>query len=170
MTQTYNFRDGLMVTEGVSGTWFYHISEKAKPLTSLCGRPTMVTGVPLAYWKQTPADYHVPEKWCAECERLGTAEATVQIQKGTRIHAEWSHSRMVGLAGVQMKLGATKVALTGVVRHIRGDHPTNPTAIRFFVDPDHDDGSFEKLKVELCPSCGHPHIVVRPEWVLQVLP
>lgn len=169
MTQTYKFRDGLMVTEGVSGTWYYHVSEKAKPLTSLCGRPTMVTGVPLTYWKQTPANFHIPERWCAECERLGTAEVTM-IRKGTRIHAEWMHTRMVGLAGMQLKLGLTKVVLTGVVQHIRVDHPTAPTVMRYFIDADPDDGSYKKLNVELDCSCGHPHIEVRPEWVLKVLP
>lgn len=58
------------------------------------------------------------------------------IVKGTRIRAEWFQASTVCLAGVQPKMGATACSVTGTVKHIRGDHPTNPTVIRLLVQPD----------------------------------
>jgi hypothetical protein len=51
------------------------------------------------------------------------------LQKGDRVTAEWLETEPVALAGVQMKLGGTTKTVTGVVTHIRGDHPTEPTSI-----------------------------------------
>jgi hypothetical protein len=35
-----------------------------------------------------------------------------------------------------MKAGATHYQVSGVIRHIRGDDPVNPTQFYLFVDPD----------------------------------
>lgn len=55
------------------------------------------------------------------------------IQRGDYIEAEWFDAKIVGLAGVQMKLGATQHVAKGIVVSVRGDHPTNPTEVRLFV-------------------------------------
>ena len=59
---------------------------------------------------------------------------------------------MTALAGVQPKLGATKIEFDGVVRHIYGNAPTfeESTSVQIFVQPDDPKG----LPVTLCPKCG----------------
>jgi hypothetical protein len=58
-----------IITEGVAGYWFYHISEKNKFTKSLCGKDTMRTSIPLEQWN-IKGDGHIPEKYCKECERI----------------------------------------------------------------------------------------------------
>ena len=58
----------LHITEGVSGTWFYHLSEAGVNGRSLCGAMTMNTSIPLASWG---AKGHLEERYCAKCERAG---------------------------------------------------------------------------------------------------
>lgn len=60
--------DGLHVTEGVSGTWFYHLSMAGTNSKGLCGARTMNTGVPLSAWGSRG---HLKERYCAECEASG---------------------------------------------------------------------------------------------------
>jgi hypothetical protein len=50
------------------------------------------------------------------------------ITKGTRIAASWyqANDPLSCLAGMQMKVGAKARSVTGVVRHVRGDHPARP--------------------------------------------
>ena len=45
------------------------------------------------------------------------------------------------LAGVADKVTATSTTVSGVVTHVRGDHPTNPTSVGVWIQPD--DGSAE---------------------------
>lgn len=58
----------LCVVEGVEGVWSYHLAP-AGTLTPLCTRvrPVMATGIPLNGWGHRAS--HLPEKYCAECER-----------------------------------------------------------------------------------------------------
>lgn len=58
------------------------------------------------------------------------------IKKGDRVRAEWLTANGASLAGMQPKFGATATVVEGVVTHIRGDHPTEPTTIRIWVQPD----------------------------------
>ena len=91
----------------------------------------------------------------------------VNVTKGSRIRAEWFKAKMdppACLAGMQLKFGATRFEVVGVVKHVRGDHPTNPTVIRFYVDPDHTwDGP--TVTPEGC-TCGHPHVEINPAHVV----
>ena len=53
----------------------------------------------------------------------------MRLVKGDKVKAEWLETKPVSLAGVQMKLSGTYKTVSGVVTHIRGDHPINPTSI-----------------------------------------
>jgi hypothetical protein len=57
----------LIVTEGISGMWFYHLSRDNEFTRSLCGVQTMRTSIPLERWGRTPKGYHIHEKWCPRC-------------------------------------------------------------------------------------------------------
>ncbi|MDR9836961.1 MULTISPECIES: hypothetical protein [Herbaspirillum] len=65
---------GLHITEGVSGTWFYHLSAAGTNARGLCGAQTMYTAIPLASWG---AKGHLNERYCADCQRLGESELLV---------------------------------------------------------------------------------------------
>lgn len=58
----------LVVTEGISGIWFYHLSRSDAVTRSICGAQTMRTSIPLERWGRTPDRYHIPEKWCRRCD------------------------------------------------------------------------------------------------------
>jgi len=66
-----------------------------------------------------------------------------------------------------MKVAANQFTLTGIVRHIRVDHPINPTMMRVYVDPD---GNWkgQLTQVSRC-SCGHAHVELDPAWIQEVL-
>jgi hypothetical protein len=70
------------VTEGVEGYWHYHLSPAGAFTRSLCGRSTMRTSIRLDAWGKTPPDYHIPQKWCAECARLAglASEAPAAVE------------------------------------------------------------------------------------------
>jgi hypothetical protein len=40
--------DGLHVTEGIAGVWFYHLSREGTKATALCGAKTMSTQIPMS--------------------------------------------------------------------------------------------------------------------------
>lgn len=63
------------------------------------------------------------------------------IVKGTRVQAQWFSTRLAALAGVQMKMEGKEHNIIGIVTHIYGNHPTNPTKFEIIVKPD--DGSEE---------------------------
>lgn len=63
--------EGLHVTEGVSGTWFYHLSAAGTNAKGLCGERTMHTAIPLSSWGMKG---HLNERYCAECQLLGKGE------------------------------------------------------------------------------------------------
>jgi hypothetical protein len=89
------------------------------------------------------------------------------LRKGSRIRANWFKASLACLAGAQMKVGATGVEVVGVIRHIRGDHPTNPTRIRYFIDPE---GEFKGEMTDLVGcACGYRHVEINPAWVSEIL-
>ncbi len=93
---------------------------------------------------------------------------TKVYNRGDRVRAQWFATHLTSLAGVQMKFGATPKEVVGTVRHIRGDHPTNPTEVRVFVDPD--EGTYDGPKVDLVGcTCGHPHVELKSLWIVEVL-
>jgi len=65
------------------------------------------------------------------------ADSGFNVVKGSRVKARWfavpkSWDR-TSIAGMQMKLPATEMFAEGVVTHIRGDHPVNPTRIEIAI-------------------------------------
>jgi len=93
----------------------------------------------------------------------------ITITKGTRIRADWfkANDPPSSLAGMQVKFGATRFEVVGVVRHVRGDDPVNPKTIRFYVDPDHE-WAGPTTNPPGC-TCGHPHVAIDPKHVVEVL-
>jgi hypothetical protein len=87
-------------------------------------------------------------------------------EKGDRIRARWLEANTGCLSGSGLKFAATERTLTGLVRHVRGDHPTHPTSVRVYVDPD---SEWEGKKAQIECTCGHRHVELRPEWVVEVL-
>ena len=67
----------MRITERVESTWHYHLSHDNDFTRSLCGRRTMQTSLRLEQWDHTPRNYHIPERWCAECARLAGVESGV---------------------------------------------------------------------------------------------
>ena len=57
----------LVVTEGISGVWHYHLSLETTKTVGLCGARTMSTSLPLSAWGRHIPNYHIPEKFCAKC-------------------------------------------------------------------------------------------------------
>ncbi len=84
-----------------------------------------------------------------------------EITKGKRIKAQWFEAELVSLAGMGAKVGATQRVVTGVVRHVRGDHPTHPTSVRLYVESDDGLGS-------PCGKCQVREVEVNPEHVVEV--
>ncbi len=52
------------VTEGIAGTFHYHISNDQVNARGLCGAETMVTAIPLSVWGVRG---HLNEHWCEAC-------------------------------------------------------------------------------------------------------
>lgn len=73
--------------------------------------------------------------------------------KGDRVHARWLQATNACLAGMQTKVGVVQREVIGVVTHIRGDHPTNPTTIRVWVKPDG----------------GGDEVIVNPDHIVAVI-
>jgi hypothetical protein len=86
------------------------------------------------------------------------------IVKGTLIKAQWLKATPASLAGVQMKVGAVAKSISGVVRHIRGDHPTDPTIIKLYVEPESWDGEYT---ADVC-DCHDNLVEIDPMWVYEV--
>lgn len=64
----------IVITEGISGLWHYHLSEEARKTRALCGAQTMHTAMPIADWK-VPFGEHFPKRptWCALCDQQRAA-------------------------------------------------------------------------------------------------
>lgn len=89
------------------------------------------------------------------------------VAKGTRLRARWLQARPVSLAGMQMKVEAAEVSVTGVVRHIRTDHPTELVNPTFFLDVE--EGFGYEDHIQHCAKCGRDHVEVKPGHVTEVL-
>lgn len=55
----------VVVTEGVAGTHFYHLSPWGDTSISLCGVRTMGTLIPVEAWGEVS---HLQERYCRRCE------------------------------------------------------------------------------------------------------
>ena len=63
----------------------------------------------------------------------------MRIEKGDRIGARWFMMGRPVLASSKREwlgYGATAIEIIGIVRHLRGDHPEEPTEIVAYVEPD----------------------------------
>jgi hypothetical protein len=89
------------------------------------------------------------------------------ITKGSRIRAEWFkvNDPPSSLAGMQLKFGASRFEVQGVVRHVRGDAPVNPTVVRFYVDPE-GPWTGPTTRPPGC-SCEREHVEVNPKHVTE---
>jgi len=87
------------------------------------------------------------------------------VKKGDRIRATWLKAAdpPSSLAGMQLKFSGEKFEVQGVIRHVRGDHPTNPTVVRFYVDPEHD-FTGPRVRPYGC-TCPTEHVEVNPDHV-----
>ena len=59
---------GLHVTEGIGGTWHYHLSLAETNASGLCGAKTMLTSVPMGAWGLRG---HLNERYCPDCAVAG---------------------------------------------------------------------------------------------------
>lgn len=89
----------------------------------------------------------------------------VGIKKGDRIEARWFRSE--GKGPLPGTLALTELTVRGRIRHLRGDHPTVPSVIRLYVDPE---GPWEgtTTRPHGC-TCPHEHVEVNPEHVIRTL-
>lgn len=95
-------------------------------------------------------------------------DPSTYVTKGRRIHAKWFKPKDMGtwsLTGFQMKLVGDFVEVSGIVRHLRGDHPTNPTAIRIYIDPD--EPGLPTKRPEGC-TCDHEHVEINSDHIFRV--
>ena len=81
------------------------------------------------------------------------------ITKNSRVTATYLTARPGCLAGAQVKVVAREVVVTGVVRHVRGDHPTHPTSVRVYLDPDPGQDVGELTRPPGC-NCSTGHLEV----------
>lgn len=92
----------------------------------------------------------------------------MRVEKGDRIGARWFVTNPASLAGMHLKLVATEIEISGIVRHLRGDHPEEPTEIVAYVEPEvpiPDVVRRERPYGCMCP--GHDDLVpVRSQHVL----
>lgn len=92
------------------------------------------------------------------------------ITKGSRIRARWFKPKPLGsysIAGAQLKFVGDLVEVTGTVCHVRGDHPTNPTQTRFYIDPDQP--GLPTKRPEGC-TCANEHVEIDPNHVTGTVP
>lgn len=59
---------GLVVSEGVSSVWHYHLSTPERTSIGICGAWTMPTSIRLDTWGFKPD--HMPSSYCHRCEVL----------------------------------------------------------------------------------------------------
>lgn len=90
------------------------------------------------------------------------------ITKGSRVRAEWLHTRPVALAGMQMKVEGRPVSIVGVIAHFRSEHPTEPVNVRIYLDTE-DEPGLPRVKPYGCTH-DRGHVEIQPGWVREVLP
>jgi len=83
------------------------------------------------------------------------------MNKGDHITASWMRTDLACLAGAQMKLEGQQVTVCGIVRHVRGNDPVNPTTIGIFIDPDDPACELPRVRPPRC-TCRNPHVLVDP--------
>lgn len=62
----------LIIVEGISGVWHYHLAHPATFTRSLCGRQTMKTSMNLEQWGSRG---HLNETWCKRCQDRAAMKA-----------------------------------------------------------------------------------------------
>ena len=65
-----NANTALHITEGIGGSWYYHLSVPGTNATALCGAKTMSTALPLSSWG---VQGHLSERYCSHCQTQGDA-------------------------------------------------------------------------------------------------
>ena len=63
-------RNELVVTEGSTGYWHYHLSRRASIMRGLCGAPTLPTAIPVSAWGAKEEGLPKPPKYCEKCAAL----------------------------------------------------------------------------------------------------
>jgi hypothetical protein len=91
---------------------------------------------------------------------------SVNINKGTRIRAQWLQPFPASLSGAQLKFAAKSFDVSGTVRHIRCASLEDQSSYVFFIDPD-DESIFKEIEGVEIPrcTCGKPHLQILPKWV-----
>jgi len=56
-----------IMSEGIGGMFYYHISRVGEEHRGLCGKQTMPTHIPLSIWGYRG---HLNERYCQECRLL----------------------------------------------------------------------------------------------------
>ena len=57
----------IVVTEGIEGRWYYHLSDADYYRKALCGKPAMPTSLSIELWGTIT---HLKERYCEECFRI----------------------------------------------------------------------------------------------------
>jgi len=57
----------IVITEGIGGTWHYHLSYDGKTTRALCGEHVMQTNCSLDDWGYVG---HLNEKYCEKCKKI----------------------------------------------------------------------------------------------------
>lgn len=65
---------------------------------------------------------------------------------------------------MQMKLGATRFAVEGIVRHLRGDKPVDPKDVRVYIDLTVDVDGVELVRPVGC-QCEKGHVEVQMKHI-----
>jgi len=71
MNKVYDNLGEYQITEGISGSWHYHLSDKSG---SICGAKVMYTAIPVEMWNtKFGKGFPTPATWCEKCNQLSTA-------------------------------------------------------------------------------------------------
>jgi len=93
------------------------------------------------------------------------------ITKGTTVRVTRLLLQPIGtysLSGSQMKLAARSQTFEGIVRHVRGNHPTAPTSTALWVEPTSEEWVSDWEGAAFCEKCGVWEIgSINPESVVQ---
>jgi hypothetical protein len=59
--------DNLVITEGIMGYWYYHLSKPENINQSLCGKQVMRTAMSNTDWG---INTELKERYCSNCEKF----------------------------------------------------------------------------------------------------